>query len=165
MREEIKKAVIALHELENVTIEEFNLLRVEIDEIENKVKETVCKKIFKNNVENSENIIMQQFIKNHKIETISFHKIFRDDEFISCVVFDSNEYSIGFHINTSDNPEFIKTNFKHEIFAYAMDSENVRANIGMDITYFTNGEIFEFLEFINSLVVHAYKYGLFVEEL
>lgn len=63
MRPEIKAAIIALHELENVTIEEFGLLRVEMDNIEEELKKSECRKIFEEQVCKSDNVLLQTFLK------------------------------------------------------------------------------------------------------
>lgn len=163
MRPEIKAAVEALHALENVTIEEFGLIRVEVDLIEDRIKETECKKIFDEQVCKSNNILLKTFLKEHNITSISFANVKADDEFISSVVFNSADKSIAFHINSSDCPDFITTHNSFQINAYIKDAQNVRENIGIDISYFTNGEIEAFLDIIETFSKDAYSYGLFVE--
>ncbi len=163
MRPEIKAAIIALHELENVTIEEFGLLRVEIDKIEDELKKSECKKIFEEQVCKSDNVLLKTFLKEHNIDSMGFEKVINDNEFISSIVFYSKNKSIAFQINSSDYSEFVSTCNNIEIIAYTKDTQKVRDNIGFDISYFTNNEIEIFLELIDSFLKDAYELGLFVE--
>lgn len=163
MRPEIKAAIEALQALENVTIEEFVLIKTEVDKTEEKVKQNECKKIFEEQVCKSNNKLLKKLLKFHKINSISFEKVVDDNEFISSVVFYSKKKSIAFHINVSDCYEYVTTHYNIEISAYARDAQDARENIGFDISDFKDDEIVEFLNIVDSFTKDAYTYGLFVE--
>lgn len=163
MKPEIKAAIKALHELENVTMEEFGLLRVEMDTIEEKIKKNECKKIFDDKVCKSNNRLLKEFLKIKNLDSISFDIIKDDGEFLTCIVLHSEKISFAFHINSSDFPEFITTHYDVEIIAYSRDAQNVRDNIDFDISDFSDIEIIDFLNTIQSFSTDADTFGLYNE--
>ncbi len=163
MRPEIKAAILALHELENVTIEEFGLLRVEMDTIEEKIKKNECKKIFEEKVCKSDNRLLKEFLKIKNLDSISFDIIKDDGEFLTCIVLHSGSKSFAFHINCSDCPEFLTTHYDVEIISYSRDAQNVRDNIDFDISDFADDEIISFLNTVETFSADADTFGLYNE--